>query len=82
MTTELIALSGEKCEDERFAVCYARGSSFRKDGHLYRVEKGSRTVVHRSLCLVQHFGPRCEICPNNGIKVTLEVIHGSGSSKP
>jgi hypothetical protein len=80
MTTELIALAGEKCEDDKFAVCYAKGSSFRKDGHLYRVEKGARTVVHRSLCLIQYFEKRCTICPHSKLTVTLEVTHGPGSS--
>lgn len=76
MTTELIALAGEKCDDEKFAVCYGRGSSFRKEGHFFRVEKGARTVVHRSLCLLHVYGPRCATCPFGQLKVSIEVTHG------
>lgn len=75
MATELITLNAEtaKCEDPRFAVCYGRGSSFRPEGKFYRVEKGARTVVHRSLCVLQVFGRRCENCPNSKIQLKLEV---------
>lgn len=75
MPSELIALNKDTlcCDDPRFSVCYARGSAFKKEGNLYRVERGARTVVHRSLCLIQHFGPRCTICPHGSITVTLQV---------
>lgn len=77
MTTELIPPKREIVEDDRrFAVCYARGSVFRKEGNFLKIEKGSRTVVNRALCLVQHFGKRCAICPNSDIKVALEVQSG------
>ena len=81
MTTELVALSGEKCDDPRLAVCYGR-STLRKEGHFYRVEKGARTVVHRSLCVLQVYGSRCAICPNSQIKVILEVKHGPDPAQP
>lgn len=73
MASELITLTAEslQCDDKRFSVCYARGSSFRKEGKFFRVEKGSRTVVHRALCLVHHFGSRCEACPGGKIYVEL-----------
>jgi hypothetical protein len=74
MATELVTLQAEKCDDARFAVCYGRGSSFRQEGKFHRVEKGARTLVHRSLCVLNYFGRRCEICPNSKVKVKLEVI--------
>lgn len=76
MATELITLNAdtEKCDDPRFAVCYGRGSSFKPEGKFFRVEKGARTLVHRSVCLMQHFGRRCEACPNGKIRIQLEVI--------
>lgn len=77
MATELITLNADtaKCEDPRFAVCYGRGSSFRPEGKFFRVEKGARTVVHRSLCLVHNFGRRCEKCPNGQLRVRLEITN-------
>jgi hypothetical protein len=77
MSSELVALEKSSlCEDDpRFAVCYARGSVFKKEGALYRVEKGSRNVVHRALCLAHHYGPRCKICPNGSIVIELRVTH-------
>lgn len=76
MATELVTLNAdnEKCDDPRFAVCYGRGSAFRAEGKFFRVEKGARTVVHRSLCVLQHFGRRCEACPNSKLKLRLTVI--------
>ncbi len=78
MTTELITFNAAdgKCDDPKFAVCYARGSVFRKEGNFFRVQRGMRQVVHRSLCLVTHFGRRCEICPNHAIKASIEVKNG------
>lgn len=75
MASELIALSEDtlRCDDPRFSVCYARGSSFRKEGRFFRVEKGARNVVHRSLCLIHHYGSRCKICPHGSIVVELQV---------
>lgn len=75
MASELIALTKEslRCDDPRFSVCFARGATFRKEGNFYRVEKGSRSTVHRSLCLTHHFGPRCTICPQGSITIELEV---------
>ncbi len=77
MATETISLGeGLLCADDPvFAVCYARGATFQREGQLYRVEKGARTVVHRSLCLVHHYGPRCKICPNGSIVIALRVQH-------
>lgn len=77
MTTELITLNNDPMDDPRFAVCHARGSTFKKEGHFFKVEKGARTVVHRSLCLSGYFGSRCAICPHGAITVTLEVQDGS-----
>ncbi len=73
MASELITLTQKslQCDDSRFSVCYARGSSFRKEGKFFRVEKGARTVVHRALCLTHHFGKRCEVCPGGQIYVEL-----------
>ncbi len=77
MASEIIALNEEalRCDDPRFSVCYARGSSFRKEGKFFRVERGARNVVHRSLCLIHHYGPRCKICPHGSIVVQLQVQH-------
>lgn len=77
MTTELIPAQPALCsEDKKFAVCYARGSVFKREGNFLKVEKGVRTTVHRSLCLVRFYGSRCDACPNNGVKVQLEVGNG------
>jgi hypothetical protein len=37
------------------------------------VEKGARSVVHRSLCLTHYYGPRCNICPRGSITVELTI---------
>lgn len=73
MATELIALQTDIQEDPKFATCYARGASFKPEGKFFRVEKGARTVVHRSLCLTHYYGRRCEMCPFSKITVKLEV---------
>ncbi len=74
MATELIALEHDKSDDPRFAVCYARGSSFRREGkNFLRVEKGMRTRVSRVLCITTHFEKRCEICPNYDTKLVLRA---------
>ncbi len=72
--TELISLHKDKCVDPRMAVCYARGSVFKPEGNFFRVEKGQRTVVHRSLCVVRHYGKRCDVCPNRDF--TLKFVSG------
>lgn len=78
--TELISLQKDKSDDPRYAVCYARGSTFRKEGNFWRVEKGKRTVVLRALCVKQYFGRRCRNCPNSEFSVTFRALgeaHGS-----
>lgn len=76
MTTELITLQRDISEDKRFATCYARGSVFRREGNFLKIEKGSRTVVQRALCLTRYYGKRCELCPNAAISIQLEVKDG------
>lgn len=71
--TELVAIQKEKSEDPRFAVCYARGTTFKKEGNLFRVEKGQRNLVHRALCVVGHFKSRCRVCPHYDFTVTLRA---------
>jgi hypothetical protein len=76
MASELIAQKeqGAPCEDDpRFCVCYARGAVFRREKDSYRVEKGARRVIHRSLCLTHHYESRCTICPNGTITVELTI---------
>lgn len=82
MTTELIPMKKELDEDPRFAVCYARGSVFKREGNFLKIEKGSRSVVHRALCMTRFHGRRCGICPNNEVKVTLEVSGGLRQLEP
>jgi hypothetical protein len=77
--TELIALSKDTADDPRFAVCYGRGSVFRPDGHFFRVEKGKRSLVSRTLCTTQHFGSRCRICPNSSFTVVFVARGGDGT---
>jgi len=71
--TELITLNKDTTEDPRFAVCYARGSVFRPEGHFFRVEKGKRSVVLRALCASLYFGRKCEICPNSRFKMRFRA---------
>lgn len=80
--TELITLSKDVAEDPRFAVCYARGSVFRPEGHFFRVEKGKRTVVLRALCASLHFGRKCEICPNSRFKMRFLSRGTSDAGSP
>jgi len=70
-TTELIELHKDKAADPRYAVCYARGAAFKAEGRFFRVEKGKRTVVLRSLCLSEYFGDRCKICPNRSFNLVF-----------
>lgn len=63
--TELVTLNKDKAADPRYAVCYARGSVFKQEGHFFRVEKGKRAVVLRALCVALYHGNRCKICPNS-----------------
>jgi hypothetical protein len=70
--TELISLTKDRSDDPRYAVCYARGSSFRPEGNFWRVEKGARALISRALCVVQHYGNRCKQCPNSKFSVTFQ----------
>ncbi len=79
-TTELVSLKKDVSDDPRYSVCYALGSSFRKEGNFFRVEKGKRTLVPRSLCVVQHFGRRCRLCPNSEFVVTFRALGGTDGS--
>jgi len=69
--TELISLNKDKSDDPRYSVCYARGSSFKKKGHFFQVEKGKRTLVPRALCVEMHFKRRCAMCPNSEFTATF-----------
>ena len=71
--TELISLLKDKSEDPRYAVCYARGVTFKVEGNFFRVERGKRSLVSRALCLSEHFGSRCKICPNRDFSVRLQA---------
>jgi hypothetical protein len=71
-TTELVSLLKDRHDDPRYAVCYARGSIFKKEGNFWRVERGRRTVVRRDLCATSHFGRRCKICPNHEFELTVK----------
>jgi hypothetical protein len=70
-STELVALRKEVSDDPRFAVCYARGSHFKREGNFHRVEKGQRALVSRALCVVEHFKARCLECPNHDFTVSF-----------
>jgi hypothetical protein len=72
-TTELVSLKKDQSDDPRYAVCYAQGSTFRKEKNFFRVERGKRTLVLRALCVVQHYGKRCRICPNSNIEITFQA---------
>jgi hypothetical protein len=76
VATELIALRDDS-GDPRFAVCYARGSSFKREGNFLRVEKGKRSLVNRALCVVETFGSRCRQCPNYNVKLTFKAMGGA-----
>lgn len=79
MATELITLEADKSADPRFAVCYARGSAFKKEGKFYRVEKGMRALVHRALCVMEVYESRCRQCPNYKVTLIFKAtgrIHG------
>ena len=69
--TELVALLVDKSEDQRYAVCYARGSVFKPEGHFHRVEKGRRSVVLKALCATTFYGKRCKVCPNYSFSLRL-----------
>ena len=79
-TTELVSLNKDKADDPRFAVCYARGSVFKPEGHFFRVEKGKRSLVSRALCLSEYFGKRCRACPNFKFKIKLVSRGGDDDS--
>ena len=72
-TTELIAIRKERSGDPRLAVCYASGSHFKPEGNFFRVEKGKRRLVSRALCVTEHFGKRCRLCPNHEFAVRFRV---------
>jgi hypothetical protein len=76
MATELISLAADKSGDPRFAVCYARGSSFKQEGKFHRVEKGKRALVSRALCVVETYGSRCRQCPNHSVTLVFKA-HGA-----
>jgi hypothetical protein len=67
MATELITLMGDTSGDPMLAVCYARGSVFRREGNFHRVEKGKRGLVNRALCVTETYGSRCRICPHHEV---------------
>lgn len=75
MASELVALGLDQPEDPRYAACYASGSVFKPEdgGRFHRVEKGQRRLVSRALCIVRHFGSRCDRCPNSSTQLHLEV---------
>lgn len=64
-STEIVDLSKEKLSS-KYAVCYASGSSFKpvkKGSSEFVVERGSRRLVNRTLCVLEHFSSRCRACP-------------------
>lgn len=67
MATETVCLHTDQPADPRYATCYANGSVFKPEegGRFHRVEKGKRTIVSRALCVIEHFGKRCRVCPNS-----------------
>lgn len=73
MASELVTLDDDS-GDPRFAVCYARGSVFRREGRFLRVERGKRTVVNRALCMAQAYEKRCLVCPNFSATLTLKPL--------
>lgn len=70
MATETVCLHTDIPSDPRYATCYASGSVFKPEGRFHRVEKGRRTLVSRALCVLQHFGPKCQTCPNSQVTLT------------
>lgn len=66
----LIGLHKEVAHHPGFAVCYGRGP-IKREGKLFRVHKGKRTLVSRTLCVAKHYGRRCTVCPNSTFIVTL-----------
>lgn len=80
--TELVTLNKDKADDPRYAVCYARGSVFKQEGHFFRVEKGKRTVVLRALCVSLYYGNRCRICPNSSFTAKFETRGPSSAGTP
>jgi hypothetical protein len=74
--TELVSLLKDQSDDPRYAVCYARGI-FRKEGNFWRVEKGKRTLVLRTLCVLRYHGAKCALCPNVEFQATFVRPHGS-----
>jgi hypothetical protein len=64
-STEIIDLAAEQVSP-KYAVCYASGSTFRPTSAgatTFMVERGKRRLVSRTLCVVQYFKTRCQVCP-------------------
>lgn len=58
-----------------FVVCYGRSTTFRVEGVQdvkAEVDQGSRSVVHRSLCVSKPYGPKCEQCPRRTFTIAVE----------
>jgi hypothetical protein len=74
-STEIIDLAAEKTET-KYAVCYASGSTFKPTGKgatTFIVERGKRRLVNRSLCVVQYYKTRCQVCPFSQGEVKLST---------
>jgi len=57
-----------------FVVCYGRSTTFRVEGRQATVDQGSRSVVHRSLCVSRPYGDeRCGLCPQRIFTISLEA---------
>jgi len=71
--TIIVSLGEEKAHHPGFVVCYARSSTFKPEGKLFRVEKGKRAEVNRLLCLAQHYKKRCRLCPHSEFEAVFEA---------
>ncbi|OHD24330.1 MAG: hypothetical protein A2Y38_09180 [Spirochaetes bacterium GWB1_59_5] len=74
--TELVSLLKDVSTDPRYAVCYARGAVFKKEGGFFRVERGRRALVSRALCVAEFFESRCRACPNSSFSLRLTSTGG------
>lgn len=64
-STEIIDLATETVTS-KYATCYASGATFKPTGKgatTFVVERGKRRLVNRTLCVVQYFKTRCQVCP-------------------
>lgn len=77
MATELITLKADTSDDPRFAVCYGRGATLKREGNFHRVEKGKRHLVHRALCVTEAFGSKCKQCPNHNAILHFQARGGT-----